>query len=58
MARSELLKTFNCGIGMVAVVDPGRADALSDLLAGMGETVLRIGHVTAGQGVSYAGDWR
>jgi phosphoribosylformylglycinamidine cyclo-ligase len=55
MAEPELLKTFNCGIGMIAVVAADRAGALADLLAAQGETVVRLGHVTAGQGVSYTG---
>ena len=31
MAEAELLKTFNCGIGMILVVAPDRAEALSAL---------------------------
>ncbi len=53
--QAELLKTFNAGIGMVVVVAPDRAEALSDLLVAEGETVHRIGRVTAGQGVRYSG---
>ncbi|MCE2749177.1 MAG: phosphoribosylformylglycinamidine cyclo-ligase [Rhodobacter sp.] len=55
MAGAELLKTFNCGIGMIAVVARDRADALTALLSGLGETVVPLGHVTPGQGVSYRG---
>lgn len=55
MAEAELLKTFNCGIGMIAVVAPDRAEALTALLSGLGETVVPLGHVTLGQGVSYRG---
>lgn len=55
MAEPELLKTFNCGIGMILVVAPDRADALAALLREAGETVTQIGTVTAGQGVSYRG---
>lgn len=55
MAEAELLKTFNCGIGMIVVVDAERADALVTLLQEHGETVSRIGTVTAGQGVAYTG---
>lgn len=55
MAEAELLKTFNCGIGMIAVVAPDRAAALADLLAAAGETVTVIGTVTEGQGVAYRG---
>lgn len=55
MAEPELLKTFNCGIGMILVVATDRADALAALLREAGETVTQIGTVTAGQGVSYRG---
>jgi len=55
MAEAEMLKTFNCGIGMVAVVAADRAEALSALLTEAGETVARIGVITEGQGVAYKG---
>lgn len=58
IAEAEMLKTFNCGIGMVAVCAADRADALADLLAGAGETVHRLGEVVAGEGVTYTGRLR
>ena len=55
MAEGELLKTFNCGIGMILVVAPDRAAALRALLAEAGETVVALGSVGPGQGVAYTG---
>ena len=55
VAESEMLKTFNCGIGMVLVCAPEHAGALADLLESEGETVSRLGTVTPGAGVRYAG---
>ncbi len=55
MEETELLKTFNCGIGMIVVVDPTHAEQIATLLMAEGETVIRIGSVTAGQGVSCKG---
>lgn len=47
VAPEELARTFNCGIGMVAVVAPGRAAEAEDILSVSGETVRRIGEVVA-----------
>ncbi len=55
IAEAEMLKTFNSGIGMVLAVDAGQADALTALLEEQGETVSRLGEVTATEGVSYTG---
>lgn len=55
MAESELLKTFNCGIGMILVVEADRAEAISALLTEAGEDVSRIGSVGQGDGVTYTG---
>ncbi|WP_103333281.1 phosphoribosylformylglycinamidine cyclo-ligase [Pseudotabrizicola formosa] len=55
MSEPELLKTFNCGIGMMLVVAQDRADALTDLLRAEGETVIRMGQVVPGDGVIYTG---
>jgi phosphoribosylformylglycinamidine cyclo-ligase len=55
MAEGELLKTFNCGIGMILVVAPDRAAALTTLLTDAGETVVTMGSVGPGQGVAYTG---
>ena len=55
MEQAELLKTFNAGIGMVLAVSADRADAITELLQSEGETVVRIGQVAEGAGVSYTG---
>ncbi|MCB1405731.1 MAG: phosphoribosylformylglycinamidine cyclo-ligase, partial [Rhodobacteraceae bacterium] len=55
LSQAELLKTFNSGIGMIVVVAPDRAAAIAALLAEQGETVSRLGTVTAGAGVRYSG---
>ncbi|UWQ76377.1 phosphoribosylformylglycinamidine cyclo-ligase [Leisingera sp. M658] len=55
IAEAEMLKTFNCGIGMILSVSADRADALTGILEGEGETVARLGTVTAGAGMRYTG---
>ena len=55
LSQSELLKTFNCGIGMVLVVSSDRAAALSRHLSAEGETVSVLGYVTADPNVIYEG---
>ena len=55
MSQAELLKTFNCGIGMIVVVAADRADAIAGLLRDEGETVVTLGRVVRGAGVIYKG---
>ena len=55
IAEAEMLKTFNCGIGMILSVSADRADALTKVLEGEGETVSRLGSVTPGEGMRYSG---
>jgi len=47
VADSEMHRVFNCGIGMVLVVDAARADAVAATLRGQGETVYALGQVAA-----------
>ncbi len=56
--EQEMLRTFNCGIGMIAVLEPNAAEAASEQLRANGETVVRLGEVVAGTGephVDFAG---
>ncbi|AUR03360.1 phosphoribosylformylglycinamidine cyclo-ligase PurM [Phaeobacter inhibens] len=55
IAEAEMLKTFNCGIGMILSVSADRADELVQVLEAEGETVSRLGTVTAGAGMRYSG---
>ncbi len=43
----DMLRTFNCGLGMAAVVGPEDEAALTQLLRAHGETVWRVGRVVA-----------
>lgn len=55
MSQAELLKTFNSGIGMIAIVAPERAASLQKIFEDNGETVFTIGSVIPGEGVTYTG---
>ncbi|MDP2621202.1 MAG: phosphoribosylformylglycinamidine cyclo-ligase [Hyphomicrobiales bacterium] len=45
VAQAEMLRTFNCGIGMVAVTAPADADKIARLLTDTGEKVVRLGRI-------------
>ncbi|MCC7048544.1 MAG: phosphoribosylformylglycinamidine cyclo-ligase, partial [Alphaproteobacteria bacterium] len=45
VADIEMLRTFNCGIGMILVTGAADADAVAAVLAQAGEAVHRIGRI-------------
>ena len=58
VGEKEMLRTFNCGIGIVAVLDPQKADAAIACLTTHGEKVVPLGEVIAaeaGSAVAFAG---
>jgi phosphoribosylformylglycinamidine cyclo-ligase len=50
IADDEMHRTFNCGIGMVAIVAAANAEHALATLRACGETASIIGHVRAGHG--------
>ena len=52
---AEMLKTFNCGIGLILVTAPDQAAVLSEILTAAGETPVRIGTVADTPGIAYSG---
>ena len=45
VAESEMLRTFNCGIGMIAAVAKEETETVSAILEQQGETVVKLGEV-------------
>lgn len=45
---TEMVRTFNCGIGMAAIVASDAVDSVVSGLEGGGETVFRIGRIDSG----------
>ena len=50
IAEREMLRTFNCGVGMIVVVAPTDADAVAAALKDAGEQVTAIGTVIQATG--------
>jgi len=50
VSDAEMLRVFNCGIGMAIVVGEAAADEAERVLSGAGETVYRIGRIAARKG--------
>ncbi|WEX78525.1 phosphoribosylformylglycinamidine cyclo-ligase [Sinorhizobium numidicum] len=53
VAATEMLRTFNCGVGMIAVVPAEEAEKVAAILTGQGETVFTLGRmVTRAEGAT------
>jgi phosphoribosylformylglycinamidine cyclo-ligase len=55
IAQSEMLRTFNCGIGMIVITAPKDVAAITKAFERLGETVATLGKVTKETGVVYDG---
>ncbi len=58
IAEAEMLRTFNCGAGMIVIAAENEADAVAASFAKAGEKVAQIGEIAAAEGaarVAYSG---
>ncbi len=53
--EAEMLRTFNCGIGMIAVVAADQANAAIEAFKQAGERAFPIGEIASGDGVQFSG---
>ncbi len=49
VAKEEMWRTFNCGIGLIIIIAPENAPQAKTLLEESGETVFHIGEIQAGR---------
>jgi phosphoribosylformylglycinamidine cyclo-ligase len=59
VAEAEMLRTFNCGVGMIVVVHANHANAITSVLKSAGEKVVTLGCIRKRKGseaqVAYTG---
>ena len=53
VAPEEMLRAFNCGVGMAVVVPVEREEEVADAFAAAGETVIRLGVIEPGAGAAH-----
>lgn len=55
VSETEMLKTFNCGVGMIIITPADASEAVLEALSAAGENAHRIGVVTSTRSVAYTG---
>ncbi len=58
LSQGEMLRTFNCGVGMIVITAPSQAEKVMDELRAHGETAFRLGALeprATGDSVRYDG---
>jgi phosphoribosylformylglycinamidine cyclo-ligase len=58
IAESEMLRTFNCGVGFVIIADAAQAEKIAATFSASGESAVVLGEIAAGAGLpttQYAG---
>ncbi len=53
VAPEEMLRAFNCGIGMVVVADAADAEEVMEAFADAGEEVIHLGVIEPGEGAAH-----
>ncbi|MFK8067692.1 MAG: phosphoribosylformylglycinamidine cyclo-ligase [Gammaproteobacteria bacterium] len=48
--QTEMYRTFNCGVGMVLIVDDNQSEAIIKRLSDLGENAYKIGHIKEQKG--------
>lgn len=56
MNEAEMLKTFNSGVGMIAIVSPDHVDTAKAAFATDGHKAFEMGRIVPGAGVQYLGN--
>ncbi|WP_454914822.1 phosphoribosylformylglycinamidine cyclo-ligase [Xanthobacter sediminis] len=53
VASEEMLRAFNCGVGMAVVVPADQEETVADAFADAGESVMRLGAIEPGAGAPH-----
>jgi phosphoribosylformylglycinamidine cyclo-ligase len=55
LTETEMLKTFNCGVGLVLITNKRDEEKTIEFLDDIGENVIRLGNVVQGSRIKFKG---